>query len=92
MRNLRKLVLAEIFLLLNERVCNEDDFEISTNLRLIRGCFCEMDSSSHEIFSRHVIIQMPYRHVFGTTEDCLIFVQRIISTIQRYNTQYAESK
>ena len=74
MRNLRKLVLAEIFLLMNERIGNEEDFSMSENLILIRGCFCEMDSSSHEKFSRHLVVQMPWRNVFATSEDCCVFV------------------
>ena len=48
MNNLRKIVLAEIHMLPNERVSNDDDFSISEMLLLISGCFCEMDSSSNE--------------------------------------------
>ena len=72
MKILRKIILAEIYVLVTEWV--PEELPMAETLRLIRGCFCELESSCDEKFSRHIIVQMPFNLVFASSEDCGYFV------------------
>ena len=84
MKTLRKLILAEIYLLIDERRPNVLGSSMTQELVSISGCFCELDSSSSEKFSRHIIVHMPHNMIFASTMDCGYFVHKITLTINRY--------
>ena len=91
MKTLRKLILAEIYILLQDRLPTLVGQSMKENLVSLSGCFCELDSSSVGKFSRHLIVQMPHNTVFATTMDCGFFVHRITETIDRYIKETSQS-
>ena len=59
MKTLRKIVLAQLYILVHENESILSGLSVEEKLAALKKNFCELDSSSSHKFSKHLVIHLP---------------------------------